>query len=59
MYFGILKRGLGQYWRRIQGANNEIMANSEQLSSRQACQNAIAVVKGGATGGRIVDSTGE
>ncbi len=56
MYFEILPATAGYYWR-IRGANHEILAHSEVLTSKAACQNAINVVKGGAANAPTYDRT--
>lgn len=56
MYFEIVSNG-STYWWRIKGANHEIMATSEMLNSKQACQNAINVVKMGAASAPVYDRT--
>lgn len=44
MYFEILRGTDGYYWR-IRGANHEILAHSETLTSVANCRNAIAVIR--------------
>jgi Uncharacterized conserved protein len=59
MYFTIRKNQKGQYWWRAVGGNNEIMAASEMLSSKQACEHAISVVKKEAAAAKVHDKTDE
>jgi uncharacterized protein YegP (UPF0339 family) len=59
MYFVIRKNGAGRYWWRAVGDNNEIMAASELMSSKQACQSAIATVKAEAAAAAVYDKTNE
>jgi uncharacterized protein YegP (UPF0339 family) len=59
MRFVIRRNSKGQFWWRAVGDNNEIMAASELMTSKQACRDAIAVVKDEAAGGRVVDKTDE
>ena len=58
MYFTIRKTSGGQYWwRAVADGNNEILAHSETLSSKQACLNAIAIVKAEAGYAPVLDKT--
>ena len=41
MYFAILRSDDGQYWWRAVGDNNEIMAASELLTTKQSAERAI------------------
>ncbi len=59
MYFVIRKNRAGKYWWRAVGDNNEIMAASELMASKQSCKNAVAVVKAEAASGRVIDRTDE
>lgn len=59
MYFVIRKNKDGKYWWRAVGDNNEIMAASELMNSKQSCQDAIAVVKAEAADAPIYDKTSE
>jgi len=59
MYFTIRRNAAGQYWWRAVGDNNEIMAASEMLSSKQVCQSAIETVQREAAQARVHDKTGE
>jgi uncharacterized protein len=58
VYFEIQRAQSGGYFWRIRGGNNEIMANSEVLSTQQACYAAISVVKRGAAAAQIYDRAG-
>lgn len=59
MYFVIRKNSAGQFWWRAVGDNNEIMAASELMTTKRACQDAIAVVKAEAAKAPIHDKTSE
>lgn len=59
MYFVIRKNMAGKYWWRAVGDNNEIMAASELMDSKQSCKSAIAVVQAEAATGRVHDKTSE
>lgn len=56
VYFEILRSGSEFFWR-IRGANHEVLAHSEMLTSKAACQNAIDVVKRGAASAPVYDRT--
>lgn len=45
MYFAIRRSKDGQYWWRAVGDNNEIMAASELMATKQSCKHAIGVIK--------------
>ncbi len=45
MYFAIRRSKDGQYWWRAVGDNNEIMAASELMTTKQSSEHAISVVK--------------
>jgi uncharacterized protein YegP (UPF0339 family) len=57
--FVIRRNSAGQYWWRAVGDNNEILAASELMTSKQACQNGITVVKQGAASAQVLDATNE
>ncbi len=57
MYFAIRKNESGQFSWRAVADNNEILAASETLASKEACLNAIDVVKGEAGAAEIKDQT--
>jgi uncharacterized protein YegP (UPF0339 family) len=57
--FVIRKNQAGKYWWRAVGDNNEIMAASELMESKQSCEGAIATVKREAAAAPIVDKTDE
>jgi uncharacterized protein YegP (UPF0339 family) len=57
MYFVIRRNGQGKYWWRAVGENNKILAASELMNTKAACENGIAVVKKGAAGARVYDKT--
>lgn len=59
MRFVIRKNKDGKFWWRAVGDNNKILAASELMESKAACENGIDVVKKGASSARIVDMTGE
>lgn len=59
MYFVIRRNSAGQYWWRAVGDNNEILAASELMTSKQACVNGINVVKSGAASAKTYDKTDE
>jgi len=45
MYFAIHRSKDGQYWWRAVGDNNEVMAASELMTTKQSCEHAIRVIK--------------
>jgi uncharacterized protein YegP (UPF0339 family) len=62
MYFDVYKTTSGypqRYWWVAKGGNHETLCQSEMLSSKQACINAIGVLKRGAAGAPVYDETGE
>jgi uncharacterized protein YegP (UPF0339 family) len=59
MYFVIRKNKAGKLWWRAVGDNNEIMAASELMESKQSCKDAIAVVQGETASAKVIDKTGE
>lgn len=59
MYFVIRRNTAGQFWWRAVGDNNEIMAASELMTSKRACQDSIAVVKAQAAKAPVYDKTSE
>lgn len=59
MYFVIRKNKAGQFWWRAVGDNNEIMAASELMTTKAACQTAIATVQAEAAGAKVHDKTNE
>jgi uncharacterized protein YegP (UPF0339 family) len=62
VYFDIYKSrtAIGhKYWWVAKGNNGETLAHSEMLSSKQACKDAIRVVKDGAASATVYDETGE
>lgn len=59
MYFVIRKNAAGKFWWRAVGGNNEIMAASELMDSKQSCQRAIDVVKAEAASATVHDKTNE
>jgi uncharacterized protein YegP (UPF0339 family) len=59
MYFVIRKNKAGKFWWRAVGDNNEIMAASELMESKQACKDAIATVQAEAAGAQVIDKTSE
>ena len=62
MYFDIHKTTTGysqKYWWVARGGNHETLCQSEMLSSKQACINAIRAIKSGAPSAVVYDETGE
>lgn len=62
MYFDVHKNpnAVGhKYWWVAKGGNNETLCVSEMLSSKQACFDAIRVIKSDAATGPVYDETGE
>ena len=59
MYFTIRRNSnTGKYWwRAVADGNNEILAHSEMLNSKQACYHAIAIVQAEAGSAPIYDKT--
>lgn len=57
MHFEIHRAAAGGFFWRMRGGNNEILDNSEVLSTNQACYDAINVVKRGAASAPINDRT--
>ena len=57
MYFAICRSRDGQYWWRAVGDNNEIMANSELMTTKQSCEHAIAVIQAQAAAAPIHDQS--
>ena len=59
MYFAIRRSDNGQYWWRAVGDNNEIMAASELMKSKQSVEHAISVIKAEAADARLIDQSGD
>jgi uncharacterized protein YegP (UPF0339 family) len=57
MYFSILRSDDGQYWWRAVGDNNEIMAASELLTTKQSAEHAISVIQAQAASAPVRDQT--
>lgn len=57
MYFAIRQSKDGQYWWRAVGDNNEIMAASELMTTKQSCQHAIDVIRTQAAVAVVHDQT--
>jgi uncharacterized protein YegP (UPF0339 family) len=57
MYFSILRSDDGQYWWRAVGDNNEIMAASELLTTKQSAEHSIAVVQAEAASAPVHDQS--
>ena len=55
MYFTIQRSKEGQCWWRAVGDNNEIMAASELMKSKQSVEHAISVIQAEAADARILD----
>lgn len=60
MYFTIRKNADGYFWwRAVSDGNNEILAASELLTSKQGCYDAIAIVQSEAASAPVHDKTSE
>jgi uncharacterized protein YegP (UPF0339 family) len=59
MRFVIRKNSQGKFWWRAVAVNNEILAASELMNSKQSCENGIRVVMEGAGSAEVVDMTHE
>ena len=60
MRFVIRKNAAGKFWwRAVADGNNEILAASELMNSKQACHDAIAIVKAEAGSAPVHDLTSE
>lgn len=59
MRFVSRRNAADQFWWRAVGDNNEIMAASELMTSKQSCLDAIATVKREALTARVDDSSAE
>ena len=59
MYFSIQRSKDGQYWWRAVGDNNEIMAASELMHSKQSVEHAISVIKAQAAEAPVRDQSDE
>jgi uncharacterized protein YegP (UPF0339 family) len=59
MYFSILRSDDGQYWWRAVGDNNEIMAASELLTTKQSAEHSIAVIQAQAASAPVRDQSEE
>jgi uncharacterized protein YegP (UPF0339 family) len=59
MYFAIRRSDDGQYWWRAVGDNNEIMAFSELMTTKQSCEHAIEVMKAQAAAAPVRDQSGD
>lgn len=57
MYFAIRRSDNGQYWWRAVGDNNEIMAASELMHSKQSVEHAISVIKAEAADAPVRDQS--
>ena len=57
MYFAILRSDDGQYWWRAVGDNNEIMAASEMLTTKQSAEHSISVVQSDAASAPVYDQS--
>jgi uncharacterized protein YegP (UPF0339 family) len=57
MYFTIRKNRSGKYWWRAVADNNKILAASELMETKAACENGISVVKAGAATAPVYDKT--
>ncbi|MGB6424325.1 MAG: DUF1508 domain-containing protein [Solirubrobacterales bacterium] len=57
MYFAIRRSENGQYWWRAVGDNNEIMAASELMTSKQSCEHSIAVIQAEAAAAPLYDQS--
>jgi uncharacterized protein YegP (UPF0339 family) len=59
MYFAIRRSKDGQYWWRAVGDNNEIMAASELMTTKQSCEHAIRVIQADAGAAPVRDQSGD
>jgi uncharacterized protein YegP (UPF0339 family) len=60
LYFTIRRNAQGKYWwRAVATGNNEILAASELMDSKRACQDAIAIVQREAANATVYDKTSE
>ncbi len=59
MYFAIRRSGDGQYWWRAVGDNNEIMAASELMTTKQSCEHSIRVIQDQAASASVLDQSGD
>lgn len=60
MRFVIRKNAQGKYWwRAVSDGNNKILAASELLETKAACEHAIAIVKAEARLADTIDATDE
>jgi uncharacterized protein YegP (UPF0339 family) len=57
MYFAIRRSDDGQYWWRAVGDNNEIMAASELMTSKQSCEHSIRVIQAQAADAPVHDQS--
>jgi len=57
MYFAIRRSDDGQYWWRAVGDNNEIMAASELMTSKQSCEHSIRVIQAQAADAPVRDQS--
>jgi uncharacterized protein YegP (UPF0339 family) len=59
VYFIIRRNSADQFWWRAVGDNNKILAASETMTSKAACQHGIAVVKAEPAYAPVYDRTDE
>ena len=60
MRFVIRKNVAGKFWwRAVADGNNEILAGSELMGRKQACLDAIAIVRREAASADVIDRTDE
>jgi uncharacterized protein YegP (UPF0339 family) len=59
MYFAIRRSDDGQYWWRAVGDNNEIMAYSELMTTKESCLHAIRVIQSSAADAPVRDQSGD
>lgn len=59
MRFVIRKNADGKFWWRAVGDNNEIMAASQLMTTKQACLDSIATIRAEAADGAVEDRTAE
>lgn len=57
MYFAILRSDDGRYWWRAVGDNNEIMAASQLLTTKQSAEHSIACVQAEAASAPVHDQS--
>jgi uncharacterized protein YegP (UPF0339 family) len=59
VYFVIRKNSAGKYWWRAVGNNNEIMAASQLMTSKESCRSSIDTIRSEAGSALVHDKTDE